>query len=215
MEIKKPDISFIPEDELKEYYNTNPEVHSCEKRMLFKIPVGDIPEDQIEEYIRNISSKIKYGELNHPDFGNITLPFLKNKFKMEKEEVYRRINGELIYQDVRWDNDMRPDNIPDEDKPVAEWLNYIEFHLEKAKNCNYHLKRQLALAEIRKIAALSVKALIVHGCPERDFTNGEIIWKNNNWVNNKTGEPIANLNNDECNHDCNNCDCDCKKQQEE
>ena len=120
MEIKKPDITFIPDDELEEYYRYN--------NTIFKI-----------------------------------------KPIMEKQEVYNRINGELNYQDLKQTERNFLDGVSDEEKPVAEWLNYIEFHLEKAKGCNYHLKKQLALAEIRKVAALSVKALMIHGCPEREF----------------------------------------------
>jgi hypothetical protein len=56
---------------------------------------------------------------------------------------------------------------PDEEKPVAEWINYIEYHLSKAKEKVYHLDTQAALAEIRKVTALGVRTMEIHGAPER------------------------------------------------
>ncbi len=92
---------------------------------------------------------------------------LKQIIKMERKEVYKRIDDERDYQDMRWNNNLRSDEIPDEDKPVAEWLNYIEYHLDKAKNANYQLNKEESLAELRKVAALAVRAMEIHGCPER------------------------------------------------
>jgi hypothetical protein len=89
------------------------------------------------------------------------------KRKMERREVYKRIDGERDYQNIRYINNLREDDVPDEEKPVAEWINYIEYHLEKAKNQNYHLNKEAALAEIRKVTALAVRCMEIHGCPER------------------------------------------------
>jgi hypothetical protein len=88
---------------------------------------------------------------------------------MERHDVYKCIDSERKYQDMRWNTDLREDQIPDEDKPVAEWLNYIEYHLSKAKNENYHLNKESALDELRKVAALAVRAMEIHGCPERQI----------------------------------------------
>lgn len=165
MKANKPNISFIPEDELEEYHKNNSE------------------------------EKI---------------------FLMEKEEVYKRINGELIYQDLRWKNNLRPDGVPDEEKPVAEWLNYIEYHLDKAKNYNYHLDKNNSLHELRKVAALAIRALMIHGCPLRDLSGngGNVVWKNNEWVNSKTGEPVLRCNQDnDYKSSCNCENCECKKKQ--
>ena len=86
---------------------------------------------------------------------------------MKRNDVYKRIDGERDYQDLRWSGDLRVGDVPDEEKPVAEWINYIEYHLSKAKDCNYHLKTNDALAELRKVAALAVRAMEIHGTPER------------------------------------------------
>ena len=91
----------------------------------------------------------------------------KTNNKMERENVYKRIDQERDYQDIKWKNN----DVPDDEKSIAEWLNYIEFHLGKAKNEIYYLKHQEALAEVRKIAALAVKCMEIHGCSERNVDN--------------------------------------------
>jgi D-aminopeptidase len=90
---------------------------------------------------------------------------------MERKEVYRLIDGERDYQDSRWDNHAetragKSDTL-DENKSVAEWLNYLEFHLNEAKHAVYALEPKKATASIRKIAALAVRAMEIHGAPER------------------------------------------------
>ena len=94
---------------------------------------------------------------------------LTNGKKMERTEVYKRIDGERDYQDYRWNTNLREGDVSDEEKPPAEWINYIEFHLSEAKRFNYLLNKEGALEEIRKVAALAVRALEIHGCPEREI----------------------------------------------
>lgn len=86
---------------------------------------------------------------------------------MERTEIYKRINGERDYQDANWGTRRQLDGTPDEEKPVAEWINYIEYHLTKAKERIYHLDTESATHELRKIAALAIRAMEIHGCPER------------------------------------------------
>ncbi|MFA5207325.1 MAG: hypothetical protein WC428_01595 [Candidatus Paceibacterota bacterium] len=119
---------------------------------------------------------------------------LTNGIKMEREHVYKRIDGERNYQDIVGKSGQRGD-IPDEEKPVAEWLNYIEYHLSKAKDCNYHLRKDNALEELRKVTALAVRAMEIHGCPERRMPNR---------IGNIT------INPDGTTTSCDN-NCDCKK----
>jgi len=92
---------------------------------------------------------------------------LTNNIKMEKNEVYNRVDGELNYQDFKWVPRREANGTPDAEKPPAEWINYMEFHLAKAKEAVYYLKDDEALAEIRKVTALGVRALMIHGCPKR------------------------------------------------
>jgi calcineurin-like phosphoesterase family protein len=102
---------------------------------------------------------------------------LKPRFKMERQEVYSRIDTERQYQDLRWSPRREKNETPDESKPPAEWINYMEFHLREAKNAVYFLNEEEALAQVRKVAALAVRCMEIHGCPERvipeDLFDGE------------------------------------------
>ena len=93
---------------------------------------------------------------NRPINWNSTYHPFKRIFKMERKDVYKLIDGERNYQDAKWGTRRTADEIPDEEKLVAEWINYIEFHLSKAKERVYHLDTEGALAEIRKVSALGV-----------------------------------------------------------
>ena len=89
---------------------------------------------------------------------------------MERQEIYKRLDSERDYQDGRWGTRREKEGTPDEEKPVAEWINYMEYHLQKAKERVYHLDTQGALHELRKVSALGVRAMEIHGCPERIIT---------------------------------------------
>jgi len=92
---------------------------------------------------------------------------LKCERKMERTEVYKNIDKERKYQDLKWDQRRTKDDVADADKAVAEWLNYMECHLSEAKKGVYNLDTNEALEQIRKVVALGVRALEIHGCPER------------------------------------------------
>ena len=91
----------------------------------------------------------------------------KNNKKMERKDVYDRLDTERKYQDLRWSTRRTTNGTPDEEKPPAEWINYMEYHLSKAKDAVYHLQTDDALAEVRKVIALGVRCMELHGCPER------------------------------------------------
>lgn len=137
-------------------------------------PVGN--NGQIFYSIESIIHYIKQSDFNLDSFIDVIKNTLNNnidlvcKRKMERHDVYKNIDNERDYQDWRWNaNLLRQDDVPDNEKPVAEWINYIEYHLNKAKNENYQLEKENTLAEIRKIAALAVRCLEIHGCPQRKF----------------------------------------------
>lgn len=136
----------------------------------------DVKVVQNADMFTSIEQMIDY--LSHEDFNMSTFKYLirqtlaigmdlKNERKMEREKVYKRIDKERKYQDLRWDVRKNIDKTPDAEKPVAEWLNYIEFHIAKAKEKVYMLENDAALAEIRKVTALAVRCLEIHGCPKR------------------------------------------------
>jgi len=148
---------------------------------------------QINHFINMLNTTINIG-LN-----------LTNGLKMERQKIYKYIDGERDYQDIRWNTNLKEDDIPDTEKPIAEWLNYIEYHLDKAKDSNYHLDKEGSLAEIRKITALAVRCMEIHGCPERIIKNDCYDGKND-----EKGCSCSNCDCNNCgcnNSDCNNCDC--------
>lgn len=87
---------------------------------------------------------------------------------MERKEIYKRIDGERDYQDVMWTPRRALNGVKDEEKPPAEWITYIEHHLQQAKKNVYYLNDNLVMDELRKVAALAVRCMELHGCPERE-----------------------------------------------
>jgi D-aminopeptidase len=99
---------------------------------------------------------------------------------MKREDVYKLIDGERDYQDSRWNDSSetrsgKPD-ILDKDKSLAEWLNYIEFHLGEAKHAVYALEPKKVRESIRKIAALAVVCMEYYDCPPRKKMQGKNIF---------------------------------------
>ena len=43
----------------------------------------------------------------------------------ERKEVYKAINSERDYQDLKWDFNYKLNRTKDEEKSLGEWLNYI------------------------------------------------------------------------------------------
>ena len=90
---------------------------------------------------------------------------------MERSEVYRCIDTERDYQDWKWNSVLKgiKYNVPDEEKSISEWINYIEYHINMCKISIYSLDKKNALDDVRKIATLAVRCLEVHGCSEREM----------------------------------------------
>ena len=86
---------------------------------------------------------------------------------MKKKKVYKRVDGELDYQQLRWVVRRDANGTPDESKPPAEWISYMQQHINDANKAVYDLDDEEAMAQIRKVVALGVRALMIHGCPER------------------------------------------------
>ena len=71
-----------------------------------------------------------------------------------RKNVYEVINDERDYQELRWGEHSNAS--------IAEFLLYIEHHLNKAKNRIYE-DTNSSLDEIRKITALGVACMEQHG----------------------------------------------------
>jgi len=148
--------------------NLEPYYYDSVENMIRDIKQVDIsPEYPANEFLKDFIRTIEY---------TINMGYnLTNGLKMERKEIYKCIDGERDYQDTNWGSRRQMDGTPDEEKPVAEWINYIEFHIAKAKERVYHLDTGGATAELRKVAALAVRAMEIHGCPPRGGTpvNGD------------------------------------------
>lgn len=84
---------------------------------------------------------------------------------MEREKVYSILDGERAYQNtVRKDNEN--ETRQDEEKPVADFILYMDHTLNKAKDAIYTLDEE-ALSLIRKVTALGVATGEAFGFPER------------------------------------------------
>ena len=93
----------------------------------------------------------------------------KIKIKMKRKTDYKQIDTERQYQDLKWSTRRTLDGTPDDQKPPAEWINYMEHHISAAKKGVYDLDSEEALAQVRKVVALGVRCLELHGCPEREI----------------------------------------------
>ena len=78
---------------------------------------------------------------------------------MERKDVYLLIDGERQYQQNRHEQKNATHPHRDEDHSVADWIVYIRSHVQNAEMWIYDLEKDLALGEIRKIAALCVACM--------------------------------------------------------
>lgn len=89
---------------------------------------------------------------------------------MPRDQVYERINQERDYQEAcRAACGWEP--VGPETKPPESFLLYMRQYLDQAeKACLWSASksRQDVLAAIRKVTALGVACLELHGCPLRD-----------------------------------------------
>ena len=126
------------------------------------------------ESIKDIINFVSYENFNVKVFISLIESTIKNGYNlasknvMERKEVYNNLDIERDYQDLNSLNRKLIDNdVDDSEKPITEWINYMEFHLNKAKSNVYHFNSVEVLAEIRKVTALGVCTMEIHGCPKR------------------------------------------------
>jgi hypothetical protein len=79
---------------------------------------------------------------------------------MERSEVYKLIDGERDYQEIKWGPDVSSSGGK---HSAEEWLMYMEDYLNEAKHILSREATQTALPKamdcIRKITAMGVKAM--------------------------------------------------------
>mgnify|MGYP003509088330 CR=1 FL=1 len=82
---------------------------------------------------------------------------------ISRDIIYRVIDSERNYQDLKWGN---PEH--DKNESVGNFLIYIERYLNHAKNAYIDANHEIeALARVRQIAALAVACMEQHGAPHR------------------------------------------------
>jgi len=86
---------------------------------------------------------------------------------MDRNEVYKLIDGEREYQLQRHDivNAVAPHR--DVDHHVADWVIYMEAQLQDAKTGVYSFDMAKALSHIRKATALGVACMEYNETPKR------------------------------------------------
>lgn len=86
---------------------------------------------------------------------------------MERQEVYKVIDGERTYQDNKWG-----DKSHDNSHEVEAWILYMEHNLVKARIAiSTQAGSQGGLEHLRKVVALGIACFEVHGVPERTLPN--------------------------------------------
>lgn len=83
----------------------------------------------------------------------------EEKRRMGRIQVYNLIEQERDYQNLRHNKTISKHPHRDEDHSVADWLIYIENHLNQAKQSVYNLDLEDAKEQVRKIAALCVACM--------------------------------------------------------
>lgn len=88
---------------------------------------------------------------------------------MERNEVYKAIDSERDYQDLRWNEDT---TVSKNIHTLEDWYMYIEDYLNEAKHILSREARQdanpKALDIMRKVSAMAVCAMEAHGVNQRD-----------------------------------------------
>lgn len=77
---------------------------------------------------------------------------------MKRNEVYRIIDGERVYQQAQGQPDSHT---------ADEWLLIMDYYMNQAWNEGEDTDDD-RLASIRKVVAVGVAALEQHGCPPRE-----------------------------------------------
>ena len=79
---------------------------------------------------------------------------------MERSEIYKAIDSERDYQDKKWGNNSL-------DNSIADYILYMEKHIQNAKDALYELESKEAREFLRKVTALGVACFEQHGVEPR------------------------------------------------
>lgn len=92
---------------------------------------------------------------------------------MKREDVYRMIDSERVYQDKKWSKDNHKESRDSLDRTIDEFATYIQGYTNQLiEVCSRTDEGEPKLEVIRKITALGVACGEKHGLPERiDYEN--------------------------------------------
>jgi hypothetical protein len=86
-----------------------------------------------------------------------------------REQVYRALDGERDYQDLRWN--AQKTTLSEGRHTLEEWIVYMEDYLAEAKHALSRnpapQAQELALPIVRKVTAMGVACMEQHGAPSR------------------------------------------------
>jgi len=95
---------------------------------------------------------------------------MNRTFKITREDVYKSIDSERTYQDIRWNGDT---TITDGIHPLSEWFMFIEDYVDEAKHILSREAEQTAYPKVahimRKVAGMAVCAMEQNGAPKREI----------------------------------------------
>ena len=86
-----------------------------------------------------------------------------------RNEVYTAIDGERDYQRERWGDftDLHGRPVPPLNRSIDEFILYLEEYVLKARSASVSGDEAKGLDAVRKVAALAVACMEVHGAPQR------------------------------------------------
>jgi|AntRauTorckE6833_2_1112554.scaffolds.fasta_scaffold00277_4 hypothetical protein len=93
---------------------------------------------------------------------------------IKREEVYKALDSERDYQDVRWkENPGQPETRESLDRSIDEFSTYIMAYAQQLQNvCASTDDPTVKLDFVRKVGGLSVACMEAHGAPLREIPEG-------------------------------------------
>ena len=87
---------------------------------------------------------------------------------MNREQVYKILDGERDYQDLKWGSTFSGNRPGNGDRSIDEFVLYMEGYMRDAvQHASHYADTERVLETLRKVAALAIRCFEQHGCPER------------------------------------------------
>lgn len=87
---------------------------------------------------------------------------------MNRQEIYKVLDGERNYQDFKWGSTLSGNRPGNGERSVDEFVLYMEGYMRDAvHHASHYAEKEKVLDSLRKVAGLAVSCFEQHGCPER------------------------------------------------